>query len=105
MKEVAGLPTPSGVQLTLREKGTRVTAILRDYEGQPGPVVTTLSGTLRNCDVDVKGTNRRGKVEIRGKITVASFECTITRHIGAGTYSEKVLLRRELPESVDTAQR
>ena len=104
IKDIAGLSNPSGIELVLEENGTRVTGTLRDYEGLPDPFITRLKGTLRNCDVDVSGSNRRGEVEIHGKIVIASFECTITRHIAGEAYSEKVSLRREPPQPDDTAQ-
>ncbi len=101
IEDLTGLPGPSGIELTLEEEGTWVTGVLRDYEGLPDPLITKLKGTLQNCDVDVKGNNRRGKVEIRGTIMIASFQCIITRHIAGKTYSEKVSLRRENPEPHD----
>ena len=104
IENVAGLSGPSGIELILTEKNARVTGVLRDYEGLPNPVVTKLKGTLRNCEVDLSGSNRRGRVEIHGEIMIATFRCVITRHIAGKTYSETVSLRREPPESYDTAR-
>ena len=99
IKQIKNFSGPSGIELVLTEVGTRLGGVLRDYEGQPEPFMTKLKGTLRNCDVDVRGSSRRGSVEIQGTIMIASFEGTITRRMGDKSFSERVALRRELPTS------
>jgi hypothetical protein len=82
-----------------------VRATLRDYEGSSSPLETKLEGTLHEsaagCDVSLSGHSKRGKVEIRGTITVANFRGTISRQIGKDTLSENVVLRRKLGEPND----
>jgi hypothetical protein len=100
--EVAGIRVgPAGIELSLEERAERVLSTLRDYEGSSSPLETTkLEGTLHqsatSCDVSLSGQGKRGKVEIRGTITVANFRGTISRQIGKETFLEKVLLRRKL---------
>jgi len=93
---------PAGIELFLEERAERVLATLRDYEGSSSPLETKLEGTLHesatSCDVSLSGHSKRGKVEIRGTITVANFRGTISRQIGKEPFLEKVLLRRKLGE-------
>jgi hypothetical protein len=93
---------PAGIELSLEERAERVLATLRDYEGSSSPLETKLEGTLHEsatgCDVSLSGHNKRGKVEVRGTITVANFRGTISRQIRRETFSEKVFLRRKLGE-------
>jgi hypothetical protein len=94
---------PAGIELLLEERAERVLATLREYEGSPFPLeTTTLEGavhqTATGCDVSLSGHGKRGKVEIRGTITVANFRGTIRRQIGKETLSEPVELRRKLGE-------
>jgi hypothetical protein len=104
--EVSGVRIgPAGIELLLEERAERVQATLRDYEGSPFPLETSLVGTVHEsatgCDVFLFGHGKRGKVEIRGTIAVANFQGTISREIGKKTLSEKVWLRRRLGESND----
>ena len=96
---------PAGIELSLEERAERVLATLRDYEGGSSPLETKLEGTLHEsatgCDVSLLGHSKRGKVEIRGTITVANFRGTISRQIGKEMFSENVLLRRKLGEPND----
>lgn len=96
---------PAGIELSLEERAERVLATLRDYEGRSSPLETKLEGTLHEsatgCDVSLLGHSKRGKVEIRGTITVANFRGTISRQIGKETFSENVVLRRKLGEPND----
>jgi len=46
----------------------------------------------------LSGHSKRGEVEIRGTITVANFQGTISRQIERAAFSEEVLLRRKLGE-------
>ena len=104
--EVSGVKVgTSGIELLLKERGERVLATLRDYEGSPSPLETPLDGAVHEsatgCDVSLSGRGKRGKVKIRGTITVANFRGTISRQIGKETFSEQVELRRKLGESTD----
>jgi hypothetical protein len=47
------------------------------------------------------GHSKRGKVEIRDTITVATFRGTISRQIGKETFSENAVPRRTLGEPND----
>jgi hypothetical protein len=93
---------PAGIELLLEERAERVLATLRDYQGSPLPLETTLQGAIHEgatgCDVSLSGHGKRGKVEIRGTITVGNFHGTISRQIGKETFSEQVELRRKLGE-------
>jgi hypothetical protein len=104
--EVSGVKVgPTGIELLLKERAEHVLATLRDYEGSPFPLETTLEGAVHEsatgCDVSLSGHGKRGKVEIRGTLTVANFRGAIRRQIGKETFSEQVLLRRKLGESND----
>ncbi len=108
---VGGLPHPSGIELILKESGSRVEAILRDYAGEPQPHETKLTGTLEEkqagtttvCEVDLAGANKDGAVKIHGTIRPANFLGTIQRRVGSDTYSEKVSLRRRVrQDALDT---
>jgi len=108
---VAGLPHPSGVELILKENGNRVEATLRDYAGEPLPRESTLTGTIEEkksgktttCEVDLAGANKSGGISIHGTITPIYFVGTIERRVGSDTYSEKVSLRRRLPQDAPDA--
>jgi hypothetical protein len=52
---------------------------------------------LKGCDIRLSGQNKRGRVEVSGKIGIAIFQGTIVRQIGKDVYSEKVSLKRKLP--------
>jgi hypothetical protein len=108
---VGGLPHPSGIELILRENGSRVEAVLRDYAGEPEPREIKLTGTIAErktgqttfCEVDLAGTNKNGALRIHGAITSPDFFGTIQRRIGHDSYSEKVSLRRRVPpDALDT---
>jgi hypothetical protein len=90
---------PAGIELLLEERAEHVLATLRDYEGSPFPLETILEGAIQlsaaGCDVSLSGHGKRGKVEIRGTITVVSFRGTISRQIRKETFSEQVELRRK----------
>ena len=96
---------PAGIELSLEERAERVLATLCDYEGRSSPLETKLEGTLHEsatgCDISLLSHSKRGKVEIRGTITVANFRGTISRQIGKETFSENVVLRRKLGEPND----
>jgi hypothetical protein len=71
----------------------------------PSPLETKLEGAFQEfstgCDVSLLGHSKRGKVEIRGTITVANFRGTISRQIGKKTFLKNVVLRRKLGEPND----
>src|SRR5271167_1067459 len=58
--------------------------------------VAGLHGLLHEGNQALSGHSKRGKVKIRGTVTVANFQGTISRQIGKETFSERVLLRRKL---------
>jgi len=108
---VGGLPYPSGIELILKENGSRVEAFLRDYAGEPEPREIKLTGTIAErksgqtsfCEVDLAGANKNGVVRIHGAIRPTDFLGTIQRRVGRDTYSEKVSLRRRVPpDALDT---
>jgi hypothetical protein len=108
---VGGLPHPSGIELILKENGSRVEAFLRDYAGEPEPREIKLTGTIAErksgqtsfCEVDLAGPNKYGIVKIHGTIMPTDFLGTIQRRVGRDTYSEKVSLRRRVPpDALDT---
>ena len=108
---VGGLPYPSGIELILKENGSRVEAFLRDYAGEPEPREIKLTGTIAErksgqtsfCEVDLAGANKNGIVKIHGTIRPTDFLGTIQRRVGRDTYSEKVSLRRRVPpDALDT---
>jgi len=94
IKELLG---PAGIELSLEEHGESILATLRDYEGGPAPLETKLRGMLKGCDIRLSGQNKRGRVEVSGRIGIAIFQGTIVRQIGKDVYSEKVSLKRKLP--------
>jgi hypothetical protein len=89
---------PAGIELVLNVQGQQLSAVLRDYEGNPTPLETRLAGKLDACQVMLTGRNRRGSVEISGQITIAAFKGSIRRQIGNRWFSETVSLRRKLSE-------
>jgi len=97
LRSIKDLPGPAGIELSLEEHGESILATLRDYEGSPEPLETKLRGTLKGCDVRLSGQNKRGRVEVSGKIAIAIFKGTIVRQVGKDAYSEKVSLKRKPP--------
>jgi len=89
----------AGMELILEEHLDHVAATLRDYEGMATPLTTKLEGTIQDtgtgCKVRLSGSNRRGKVEIKGTIGIVSFDATIVRTIGNQPYSETISLKRK----------
>ncbi|MBV9182690.1 MAG: hypothetical protein JO356_15370 [Acidobacteria bacterium] len=90
---------PAGIELILHENGRRVSALLRDYEGEGTPRETTLRGSLETCGLALLGKSNRGVVKIHGEITVAAFKGEIRRQIGKQWYTEGVFLKRQMPDS------
>lgn len=99
---VGGLQYPSGMQLILKENGSRVEAVLRDYAGEENPQETKLTGTIKGkksdgvttCEVDLTGAGKHGVVEIHGAIKGAYFSGTIGRHLGRDLLSQRISLKR-----------
>ena len=99
------------MELILKENGSRVEAILRDYAGEPEPHETKLTGTIAeiksaqttSCEVDLAGVNKNSPVKIHGTISPADFFGTIQRRMGHDTYSERVSLRRLVPQDARDA--
>jgi len=79
---------------------------LRDYAGESQPRESRLAGTIEEkksgnttvCEVDLAGANKSGPVKIHGTIRPMNFFGTIERRVGGDTYSEKVSLRRRMPQ-------
>lgn len=77
-----------------------------DYAGESRPRESTLTGTIEEkksgkttaCEVDLVGANKNGAIKIHGTIRPADFFGTIERRVGNDTYSEKVSLRRRVPQ-------
>ena len=84
---------------------------MRDYAGEPLPRESTLTGAIKEkksgkttvCELDVAGANKNGTVRIHGAIRPADFFGTIERRVGSDTYSEKVSLRRRVPQDIPDA--
>ena len=105
--EVKELKALAGIELSLKEHGTRVSATLIDHEGTSQPLETHLAGEIREsaagCILTLRGRNKRGAVEIRGTIRVGGFQGFIERHIGKNVYQEGIFLRRKLlPKDYET---
>lgn len=95
---------PAGIELSLEERGEHVIATFRDYAGSSNPIETTkLQGSLEDsgseCKIALFGRNRHGKMEIHGTIGIADFHGTVIRQVGKDIFSQKVVLRRKLPET------
>jgi hypothetical protein len=105
IREVAG-QGPSGSELYLEETGGHVVATLRDYLGSSKPEETKLSGSISEsssgsptarCVVTLSGRGPRGRVELKGEISITRFEGVVTRQVGKEVFSHRISLRRRLP--------
>jgi len=102
---VGGLEYPSGMELMLDEHGTSVKAVLRDYYGEPTVEEIKLVGSIREkefdgatvCEVRLTGMSKRGAVRIRAAITRGDLQGSIERHLGRGTFINRISLKRRLP--------
>ena len=108
---VGGLAHPSGMELILDERGNRVDAILRDYVGEEKFEETRLIGTIKerksgevtSCEVQLAGIGKHGRIKIRATILPIGFQGTIERHIGHDAFSQRILLKRRLPDATRNA--
>lgn len=93
MPEVKG---KVGTELHLEFTGTRVTAVLADFDGTPQVTRTFLKGSADGRQLALKGQGPRGGVEITGRAEGAVFDGYITRHMPAqeGPVQHPLLLRR-----------
>jgi hypothetical protein len=80
MEEVKG---KVGSELHLEFTGTKVTAVLADFDGTPQVIRTFLKGTADGRRLDLKGEGPRGVVEITGRAEGAVFDGYITRRMVA----------------------
>jgi hypothetical protein len=85
-----------GTELHLEFTGTRVTAVLADFDGTPQVVRTFLTGQIDGRSLELKGQGPRGIVEITGRSEGAIFDGYITRRLDAKTdpVQHPLLLKR-----------
>ena len=93
-----------GTELHLQFTGTKVTAVLSDFDGTPQVIRTFLQGTADGRLLDLKGEGPRGGVEITGRAEGAVFDGYITRRMDpkVGLVQHPLLLKR-VPAPGDAA--
>ena len=70
-----------GTELHLEFAGTRVTAVLADFDGTPQTIRTFLKGSADGRRLELKGEGPRGAVEITGRAEGAVFDGYILRRM------------------------
>lgn len=101
MEEVKG---KVGSELHLEFTGTRVTAVLADFDGTPQVIRTFLKGSADGRRLELKGEGPSGPVEITGRAEGAVFDGFITRRILAKEDPvQHPLLLKRVPASGDPA--
>ncbi|MEO5935626.1 MAG: hypothetical protein ABIP81_00275 [Terriglobales bacterium] len=84
-----------GMELHLEFAGTKVTAVLADFDGTPQVVRTFLKGQVDGRSLELKGSGPRGVVEITGRSEGAVFDGYITRlHPQQDPIQHPLLLKR-----------
>lgn len=85
-----------GTELNVEFAGTKVTAVLSDFDGTPQVIRTFIKGTADGRLLQLKGEGPRGVVEIVGRAEGAVFDGHITRRIdpNADPVQHPLLLRR-----------
>ncbi len=78
MHEVKG---KVGMELHLEFAGTKVTAVLADFDGTPQVVRTFLKGEGDGRSLELRGEGPRGVVEITGRSEGTVFDGYITRRL------------------------
>ncbi|HUS18431.1 MAG TPA: hypothetical protein VMZ25_02160 [Terriglobales bacterium] len=71
----------AGTELHLAFTGTKVTAVLADFDGTPQIIRTFMQGTADGRLLQLKGNGPLGPVEITGRAEGAVFDGQITRRL------------------------
>lgn len=83
-----------GTELSLKVHGTKVSAVLKEFEGIEAPKVSRMEGTLVNNELRLQAIEKPSKLVITGNVGSVLFRGIVRHGLGKQTLSFPITLKR-----------